>query len=180
MSRTIPLPTQEYLNECLSYDELTGILTWRVRPLHHFKTDRDMRASNSRLAGKELSSIYNNYLHVKLNDVSYRANRVIWKLVTGCDPDCLIDHDDGDTLNNRWLNLREASHAENKANSRRYKNNTLGIKGVDFRASKGKYRAKICVSRKQIHLGYFDTANEAKAAYEIAAKLHHGEFSRFD
>lgn len=91
----------------------------------------------------------------------------------------LADHIDGDPLNNIRANLRVASFAENARNSKRPKNNTSGYKGVWFTKDK-RWRASIHVNNKTIHLGSFDTAEEAYLAYCEAAIHYHGKFARFD
>jgi hypothetical protein len=90
----------------------------------------------------------------------------------------VVDHIDGDGLNNRRSNLRYATVAENRRNSRAAKRNKSGFKGV--RASPtGRWWAAITWDGKRQHLGTFDTAEEAAEAYRDAAKRLHGEFARF-
>lgn len=92
----------------------------------------------------------------------------------------LIDHKDGNKLNNQRDNLRPATHAENTRNSKRPINNTSGYKGVSWHKRLQKWQAKISVNGRRIHLGYFDTSEEAHAAYCKAADKYHGEFARYD
>ncbi|HCF4483434.1 TPA: AP2 domain-containing protein [Pseudomonas aeruginosa] len=87
-----------------------------------------------------------------------------------------IDHRDGDKLNNRRSNLREATQGENAKNTRLAKNNSSGFKGVS-RTAEGRWRARITVGRKEVRLGNFDTREEAAAAYDLAALQLHGEFA---
>jgi len=89
-----------------------------------------------------------------------------------------VDHVSGDTLDNRKVNLRICSHAENQQNRKKGKNNTSGYKGVYFHCGKRKWRTTICVNKKRIYLGYFDTPEEAHEAYCEASKKYHGEFGR--
>lgn len=89
----------------------------------------------------------------------------------------VVDHIDGDTLNNRRSNLRVATHAENGRNSRRSRANTSGFKGVWWHRRGSKWRAGICVAGKKIFLGGFSTPEEAHAAYVAAATVLHGEFA---
>lgn len=92
----------------------------------------------------------------------------------------VVDHIDGNPLNNHRSNLRLASIKENVRNSKKPKNNTSGFKGVSWHDRAQKWRARIFVDRRQIHLGYFDTPEEAHKAYMEAAKELHGEFARFE
>lgn len=89
----------------------------------------------------------------------------------------MVDHEDGDGLNNRWGNLRQSTQSQNTSNSRLSKANTSGFKGVVL--EKGKWRAKVTKNYVTHHVhGYFATAEEAHAAYLRKAKELFGEFAR--
>lgn len=88
-----------------------------------------------------------------------------------------IDHQDGDGLNNQNENLRFCTAAQNQFNRNKQINNSSGFKGVDFHKNMNKWRAKIQLNYKRIHLGYFDSAEEAARAYDEAAKKYYGEFA---
>lgn len=88
-----------------------------------------------------------------------------------------IDHINGDVHDNRRCNLRLTSRLGNNQNARRRSDNKTGYKGVTIR--KDKFRAKIKVDGKQLHLGTFSTVEEAYHAYCEAAKRYHGEFANF-
>lgn len=90
----------------------------------------------------------------------------------------ITDHRDGDGLNNRRENLREANAFENARNRRLNQNNTSGYKGVAWRAQSSRWSASIRFERRLIHLGYFDTPEDAAAAYAKASAEMHGEFGR--
>lgn len=83
------------------------------------------------------------------------------------------DHWNHDTLDNRRLNLRLASSANNKTNRRAYGDS--GYKGV--RKQRKRWRAEITINSKNHYLGLFITPEEAHAAYCAAATLHYGEFA---
>ncbi len=119
---------------------------------------------------------------MKIMQVNYTVQRIVWKLEYGEEPKELIDHKDGDKLNNRIDNLREANNFENSQNKKAQSNNKLGIKGVHYRKNSensGKYRAKIHHQNKYHHLGMFNTAEEASLAYQKASLKYHGEFGNF-
>jgi hypothetical protein len=80
----------------------------------------------------------------------------------------VVDHIDGDTLNNRRSNLRVVTQAVNTQNRTRHqKSNTSGFRGVHWYKSKSKWQAYASIGRKRANLGYFDSAAEAgKAACE--------------
>lgn len=98
--------------------------------------------------------------------------------VLGTSGKCLVDHIDGDGLNNQRANLRPASDAQNSKNKKMHRDNTTGFKGVfDFH---GKYQAAICVDYRRIHLGTFPDRASAARAYNDAAIKYHGEFARLN
>jgi hypothetical protein len=90
----------------------------------------------------------------------------------------MLDHRDGNTLNNLIDNLRPASRSENNRNTKRYKNNTSGVKGVSWCERKQQWQARIMVNGKSISLKYHDTLEAAAKAVAAARKTHHGVFGR--
>jgi hypothetical protein len=96
----------------------------------------------------------------------------------------LVDHRNGNTLDNRRDNLRLATQAQNAHNSR--KRNiacSSKFKGVSFHKSKygGKHwQAYISIAGRRIHLGIYMTELEAAKAYDAAARKYHGEFARLN
>lgn len=103
-------------------------------------------------------------------------HRAIWLLVTKDMPDCFIDHANGIKDDNRWCNLRPATKAQNGRNQPARRDNKLGIKGVCFDKSKGKYLAQATHDKKHYFLGRYETAEDASKAYQAFAKKHHEEF----
>ena len=78
----------------------------------------------------------------------------------------MVDHIDGDPLNNRISNLRWASRSENNHNQH-------SAKGYTWNKRSRKWQAKMQIDGKVRGLGYFDTEEEARAAYEAASKKHY-------
>lgn len=89
-----------------------------------------------------------------------------------------IDHINGNCLDNRRINLRHATIAQNTCNQKIRKTNTTGIKGVYFEKSSQKWRAQIKFNYKKKTLGRFENIDDAKKAYAIASMNFHGEFGR--
>lgn len=158
-------PTQERLKSLFNYDPETGIFT-RACDRKRWK------------AGQVAGTIASGYISINVDYVLYRAHRLAWVYMTGSEPVADIDHINGDRLDNRWCNLREATQKENLLNKRVQSNNKLGIKGVYQPPGNPKYVARIARDGVQKHLGCYDTAEEAKAAYDAAAKILHGDFAR--
>jgi hypothetical protein len=163
-----PLPSLDELNDLLDYDPETGIFTWK-------KT-----LSSSAVAGSIAGYIHNieGYANIKINRKSYRAHRLAYKMYYGLDPVDQVDHIDCDKANNRIANLRDATQTQNMGNTRLYKTNTSGFKGVCWSCKRKKWVAGITINYKKILLGFYKTKEEAALAYEKAAKEYHGEFAR--
>ena len=90
----------------------------------------------------------------------------------------LVDHADGNGLNNTRANLRPATYSQNLQNQGLPRHNTSGFKGVYFDRQKNKWRADIYKDKKRRCLGRYKTPEEAHAAYCRASEQLYGEFSR--
>lgn len=104
-------------------------------------------------------------------------------------PNELVDHKNGDGLDNRRSNLRVCNKAQNGQNSKRPSNNTTGFKGIIFVKSRADcgtpcserpWMAQIGHENKHITIGYFKTAKLAAQAYDKKAKELHGEFAKLN
>ena len=159
--------TAERLREVVSYAPETGIFRWKAS-----------RTRGQRVAG-HLEKRKDGARTIWIDGVSYLAHRLAWLYVHGCWPEDQIDHINCNRSDNRIENLRESTQAQNTRNARIAKNNTSGYKGVSRHPNTTKWRARITYLRVEYHLGLFDTAEEAYAAYCAAAKRLHKEFARF-
>jgi hypothetical protein len=89
----------------------------------------------------------------------------------------VVDHKDGNGLNNRRGNLRSCTRKQNAANRRLATNNKSGYKGVHWSKTRHKWVAQIGVDKKCINLGAFIDPWEAAQAYNTAALIEWGEFA---
>lgn len=116
----------------------------------------------------------NVYVHTM--DRERRKTLKLHRYLMDAKEDQIIDHSNGDGLDNRRKNLRFATASQNGANSRKAKNKTSMYKGVHKRDG-GKWRAAIRVNGKLINLGSFVDEREAALAYNTAAIAHFGEYA---
>lgn len=105
-----------YLQEALDYDPETGRLSWKLRPAYHFKSDRGRAIQRGKANSEAFTAVQSaGYACGIIDRVQYLKHRVVWAIHTGEWPpeDMVIDHIDGDRLNNRISNLRCVTQQEN-------------------------------------------------------------------
>ena len=160
------LLTQERLKQLLDYCPETGLFTWKVA--------NGQRIHVGDIAGHNSSR---GYVVVGVDGRVYRAHRLAWFYVNGIWPGNSIDHINGNRADNRISNLRDVDSKTNTENQSRAnsQNKSSGVLGVSREQGRRRWRAHITTNKKMIHLGYFDTIEEASDAY-IAAKrkIHQG------
>lgn len=150
------------LREVLHYEPETGVFTWKVR------------ASSRGCAGSAAGSLHRaGYLVVKVDNRLHQAHRLAWLHVYGVWPPEDVDHINRTRDDNRIVNLRLASRAENCQNTGMRRNNKLGCKGVCWNARAQKWQAQIMRQSQNLHLGYFDDINHAIAARKKAEEQLH-------
>lgn len=118
------------------------------------------------------------YRAFKIKGKIYLAHRLAWFLVTGRWPTS-IDHKNGKKWDNRWRNLRLATTSQNQSNRGKPKRGKLpkGVWLSPKRTSLNKYGARLIKDKKTIYLGWFSSPQKAHAAYKMASKKYHGEYS---
>jgi hypothetical protein len=150
--------------ECVSYNPKTGILLWKKSLSNRSKVGSRFGAN---IDGK-------GYYRAVFKGKQYRTHRLAWFHYYGEMPDGLIDHINGDRLDNRIENLRIADETLNARNCLRSKNNTSGHTGVTRHKAAKKWVAQITVSYKNVYLGLFDSLDDAVAARKKAEAQYFG------
>jgi len=162
--------TAEILREVFDYDEHTGVMTWKKSP-----------ANNSKLLGKEAGCPQANQygkLYIKINVFKkrYLRSRLAFLWMTGHWPKECIDHINGDSLDDRWSNLREATVQQNNWNRKKRKKDLSLPMGVRKTPS-NKYSSRISCNKNEIYLGVFNTLQEASNAYQEKRKELFNEYA---
>lgn len=148
--------------DVVSYDPETGDFTW-VGSYH-----------KSRIGQPAGSHDVYGYRRIQIGNISHKAHRLAWLLYHGEWPSTPLDHINGIRDDNRIVNLRPATFAENAQNAPRPRSNTSGFHGVSWNKRQKKWRAHIRVKGEgQIYLGSFDTPQDASAAYLTAKARFH-------
>lgn len=165
--RRIKLLTQARLKEVLRYDIEDGSFRW-------IKSAGAVKAGN--IAG---SVTDRGYLSIGVDMRQYRAHRLAWLYMTGSFPVDQTDHINRNRLDNRWVNLREATSAENKRNRALQANNTSGSNGVVWNARNRKWVAQIKLNGEYKWLGSYMTKLAAayarhQANINYGFELNHG------
>jgi len=172
-----PLPDQAILLKLLCYDPETGKLYWRERTAADCSAnrfpDRAANAFNAQFAGKEAFTAKEGggYHHSLIRGTSYKAHRIIWKMVYGEDPN-EIDHANGDRADNRLCNLRNVTRTQNNRNARRRRDNVSGATGVCWHEATGKWAASVSLDGDKVHLGLYSSRESAINARAKAAERY--------
>lgn len=174
----------EYVWQVLRYNPETGDLVWKERPLTLFKEERIGKSWNSRYSGQVAGTLKKGYLMVYLKGSQFAAHRIVWAMVKGEQPPAVIDHINGNPLDNRIENLRESTPQDNAKNMFAPITNTSGVVGVHWSATRCRWVAQGYVTEdgkaKTIPLGRFvefEDAVEARRRWEIEKgySARHGE-----
>lgn len=151
----------EEARRLFAYDPGTGRVTWKV-------------SRADRRAGDVAGTVHHNgYYVVRFLNKFHRMHRVIWLHQYGEWPKCVIDHINGDGLDNRLCNLRDVTVAQNQWN--RVKKN----RAVYWNSNSGKWTVSLTVNGERKYFGSFSDKQQATEVAEQAIKEHHGEFARY-
>lgn len=184
--RQAPIPDTKFLSECFSLDADSGILTWRSRPLSHFRDERIMKIENTKRVGIRAGiDVYENGVPSKrvvgIRGETYSEHLIVWSMTNGIVPNgCEVDHINCDPHNNAPSNLRLVTSSQNKKNTRTRKNNKCGVTGVssEIRRGKQKWRAVIAFDGRVKELPRSFTKGEAAVRRAKAVLQYHGRHGR--
>ena len=159
--------TLDELKKQLSYDHETGIFTRLIAMCNKVKVGD--------IAGGVQNS---GYLTLRVLGKPYLAHRLAWYYFYGEIPFGVIDHINGNKLDNRICNLRVATRSENTRNSKTRVKKYTRFRGLSVRRNKkGVYwRVNIKLNKKNIYLGMFYDELEAYKVYLIKANELFGEY----
>lgn len=162
------MTTQARLKELFMYDKATGNFV------------RKIGRSGPRARAGSVAGCNNGqgYIRIYVDGKPFKAHRLVWLYEFGEWPAHELDHINGNRSDNRIENLRDVLRTQNNKNRPTHKNNAVGIKGVSFNKRSKRWVAQIQYNGSKKGLGYFDTAELASAAYQLAAHQYFGEFAR--
>ena len=154
------LPTLERLNEVFTHSIVEGRLYWKNR-----KHRSTLYAGQNQKSRKR----------VRVDGKDYFAYRIIWKMVTGTDPEDLqIDHKDRNHTNDAFHNLRLADSVTNNRN--KVLTNLKHLRGIQWKPRLQKWQATIYLEGKGVYLGVRTSEEEAHQLYVEAHKKYFGEY----
>jgi hypothetical protein len=147
----------------LTYDPETGELRWRFT--------RGARAPAGGLAGSLNKS---GYRKINFSGKMLYAHRIAFLMHHGYLP-AEVDHHNLQRGDNRAENLRPATRRQNSTN---VAGRRSGLKGIHYCRQTGRYRAQIRAAGARVHLGRFDTEEQAHAAYSQMSFILNGSYGR--
>lgn len=113
---------------------------------------------------------------VRLPDSKRKTIRM-HRLILNAPENMMVDHKQGNGLDNRRSEIRLATRSENGYNRGKTVKNSSGRKGVYWHSQIGRWYSRITVDKHDIYLGTFTTPEGAAKAYKQAALKYHGEFA---
>jgi hypothetical protein len=164
-------PSLEYLQTRISVDVEAGRVYWIDATKHHAPL-------NGKEAGSPRKSSHTGkfYWHVKVDTQPLKRSHLVFLFAHGRWPGLQIDHINGESLDDRIENLREATVTQNAWNHKSRRKSSSTPMGVRV-TREGKYQARIAVNKKQIAIGTFDTPDLASQAYQQKRKEFFNEYA---
>ena len=158
--------SQSELKSVVSYEPETGNFYWIISK---------QGVTIGQIAGSSLKA---GYRRILINGYLYQTSHLAFLYMTGSlpSPDREVDHIDRNPANDSWNNLRLVDRFQNRWNRSIHKNNTSGVKGVR-QIHNGKWKAYIRANGKAVHLGYFNTIEEAAIIRREAEQKYYGKYA---
>lgn len=164
----------------ITYEEVREVFDYKDGHLYWKKSwEDDKRKTHKTIGSKAGTKQSAGYIQITYNGKLYLAHRLIFLWNHGYLPR-VLDHIDGDKLNNKIENLRGASYSENQFNRKMNSNNTSGYKGVTWHEPSKKWVAKLRHDKKLFHIGVFTDIEEAAKAVKLKREELHKEFARHE
>ena len=157
------MPDQETLLNLFKYSD--GFLYWKSSNTNAVKAGG--------LAGSKSSS---GYLCVLVKNKLQLVHRVIFMMHNGYAPK-IVDHIDGNPMNNKIENLRDATKSQNCWNSKTRTTNSSGFKNVSWHSKSKKWLVRLRANGKEVYVGIFGDIEDANKSAIEARKKYHGAFA---
>lgn len=157
--------TQEYLKELFDYDPEIGRFFRKVSRSNRTKVGDEAGWLSALRDGKR-------YRQISIDGQIYYAHRLVFLYVEGAFPPELVDHVNGNGLDNRYSNLRKVSPVENNQNTRLRKDNKSGCTGVSWYKRDEMWEVRIKVGSKYKFIGRFKSYSDAVKARHEASKTN--------
>ena len=159
-----PELTQAHLKELLHYDPETGHFTW-------------LGSRGPTRTGSRAGSLHSRgYICIQVDRKIYKAHRLAFLYMKNQIP-TEVDHINRIKSDNRWVNLRPATHQENMGNQGIRVNNTSGYNGVSWHKLTSKWMAYGARKGRLVHLGLFDSLEEAAVVAQAWREEIYGVFA---
>lgn len=153
MGDRLSLPSLELLYNKYTYCPESGLLV--------YNNDSGF-GWNKKLAGEQVGSNHRGYLRVGFQGKNYLVHRLCWYMYHQEEPE-VIDHIDGNTLNNKISNLRSVTHQVNSIN-REFPE----YPGVYWEADRQRYRVQYRKDGKLYNVGRYETKEQAELVSKLA------------
>lgn len=163
--------TVERVLTALDFDRDAGRFYWRSpSKFHREKIGMEAGTLQPNHCGKQ-------YWVIRLDGKAIKRSRLVFFVINGRWPEPCIDHINGDSLDDRPCNLREATVAQNAMNHKRRARRIPLPMGVRLVPGSGRFQARISHNKRQHHLGCYDTPEEAATVYAAKRKEMFGDFA---
>jgi hypothetical protein len=142
------------------YDKLAGY-SWREHRGYAVRMNHDRKVDNEKMT-----------MH------TYKIHREVLNLKVGDGK--IVDHINGNKLDNRKCNLRLVNARQSSANTPKKSANTSGYKGVSYIKKTGLWKVSMYIDGKAKHIGHYEDKEIAAIAHDIAAVGEYGEYARLN